>query len=199
MRLCARGLCDRKGDLLDFRHPLTRDVAYARSTRRRARACTARSASTSRRRRSRAASRRRSSRATSRGRRARARRATSTSRRRTRRATRYQTQLAMRYYLRARSPPARRPAAARRARGARGHLPRPRAQARARAPPRGAAHDGASSSATPRAACLALLRTARFDLDEGHLAHGLPVAKKRREPRARGGSIRASRSRPSSS
>jgi serine/threonine protein kinase/tetratricopeptide (TPR) repeat protein len=28
VRLCARGLCDRKGDLLDFRHPLTRDVAY---------------------------------------------------------------------------------------------------------------------------------------------------------------------------
>src|SRR5262249_26803421 len=32
--------------------------------------------------------------------------------------------------------------------------------------------------ATPRAACLALLRTARYDLDEGHLSHGLPVAKK---------------------
>ncbi len=29
VRLCARGLCDRKGDLVDFRHPLTRDVAYA--------------------------------------------------------------------------------------------------------------------------------------------------------------------------
>ncbi|HSO39460.1 MAG TPA: protein kinase, partial [Labilithrix sp.] len=29
IRLCARGLCDRKGDVLDFRHPLTRDVAYA--------------------------------------------------------------------------------------------------------------------------------------------------------------------------
>ncbi len=28
VRLCARGLCDRKGDLVDFRHPLTRDVAY---------------------------------------------------------------------------------------------------------------------------------------------------------------------------
>jgi len=28
VRLCARGLCDRKGELLDFRHPLTRDVAY---------------------------------------------------------------------------------------------------------------------------------------------------------------------------
>ena len=28
MRLCARGLCDRKGDVVDFRHPLTRDVAY---------------------------------------------------------------------------------------------------------------------------------------------------------------------------
>jgi len=28
VRLCARGLCDRKGDLVDFRHPLARDVAY---------------------------------------------------------------------------------------------------------------------------------------------------------------------------
>ena len=28
VRLCARGLCDRRGDLVDFRHPLTRDVAY---------------------------------------------------------------------------------------------------------------------------------------------------------------------------
>ncbi|HEY8089110.1 MAG TPA: protein kinase, partial [Polyangiaceae bacterium] len=28
VRLCARGLCDRKGELVDFRHPLTRDVAY---------------------------------------------------------------------------------------------------------------------------------------------------------------------------
>jgi serine/threonine protein kinase/tetratricopeptide (TPR) repeat protein len=28
VRLCARGLCDRKGELTDFRHPLTRDVAY---------------------------------------------------------------------------------------------------------------------------------------------------------------------------
>ncbi len=29
VRLCARGLCDRKGELVDFRHPLTRDVASA--------------------------------------------------------------------------------------------------------------------------------------------------------------------------
>ncbi len=29
VRLLARGLCDRKGDQIDFRHPLTRDVAYA--------------------------------------------------------------------------------------------------------------------------------------------------------------------------
>jgi len=27
-RLCARGLCDRRGPSLDFRHPLARDVAY---------------------------------------------------------------------------------------------------------------------------------------------------------------------------
>ncbi|MGH7328524.1 MAG: ATP-binding protein, partial [Polyangiaceae bacterium] len=28
MRLCARGLCDRRAEHIDFRHPLTRDVAY---------------------------------------------------------------------------------------------------------------------------------------------------------------------------
>jgi eukaryotic-like serine/threonine-protein kinase len=28
-RLCARGMCDRKGNAIDFRHPLIRDVAYA--------------------------------------------------------------------------------------------------------------------------------------------------------------------------
>jgi tetratricopeptide (TPR) repeat protein len=36
----------------------------------------------------------------------------------------------------------------------------------------------AKSIGAPRPACLALLRTARYDLDEGHLSHGLPVAKK---------------------
>jgi tetratricopeptide (TPR) repeat protein len=28
VRLCARGLCNKKGEVIDFRHPLTRDVAY---------------------------------------------------------------------------------------------------------------------------------------------------------------------------
>jgi serine/threonine protein kinase/tetratricopeptide (TPR) repeat protein len=28
VRLCARGLCDRKGEQIDFRHPLMRDVSY---------------------------------------------------------------------------------------------------------------------------------------------------------------------------
>jgi tetratricopeptide (TPR) repeat protein len=36
----------------------------------------------------------------------------------------------------------------------------------------------ARALAAPRAACLALVRTARFDFDEGRLAHGLPVAKR---------------------
>ena len=87
VRLCARGLCDRKGELVDFRHPLTRDVAYVGARPRRSRAdAPARSASTWRRRRSRAASRRRSSRGTSRAARATTAPPTSTSRRRTRRA-----------------------------------------------------------------------------------------------------------------
>jgi eukaryotic-like serine/threonine-protein kinase len=29
VRLCARGLCDRKGELVDFRHPITREVSYS--------------------------------------------------------------------------------------------------------------------------------------------------------------------------
>lgn len=35
MRLCARGLCEQKGELTDVRHPLTRDVAYRALERRR--------------------------------------------------------------------------------------------------------------------------------------------------------------------
>ncbi|HET9958651.1 MAG TPA: protein kinase [Polyangiaceae bacterium] len=35
MRLCARGLCDLKTELIDVRHPLTRDVAYRAIERRR--------------------------------------------------------------------------------------------------------------------------------------------------------------------
>lgn len=35
MRLCARGLCEQKGELTDVRHPLTRDVAYRALDRRR--------------------------------------------------------------------------------------------------------------------------------------------------------------------
>jgi serine/threonine protein kinase/tetratricopeptide (TPR) repeat protein len=35
MRLCARGLCEQKGELIDVRHPLTRDVAYRALERRR--------------------------------------------------------------------------------------------------------------------------------------------------------------------
>ena len=74
---------------------------------------------------------------------------------------------------RARAPARRRRAAARRARGA-----RERSSACSAA---GASACSTSSAlrkrrararATPRAACLALLRTARFDLDEGRLAHG---------------------------
>jgi serine/threonine protein kinase/tetratricopeptide (TPR) repeat protein len=34
-RLCARGLCEQKGDTVDVRHPLTRDVAYRALDRRR--------------------------------------------------------------------------------------------------------------------------------------------------------------------
>ena len=39
----------------------------------------------------------------------------------------------------------------------------------------------ARQAATPSVGCLALLRSARFDLDEGRLAHGLPVARRAAE------------------
>jgi tetratricopeptide (TPR) repeat protein len=45
----------------------------------------------------------------------------------------------------------------------------------------------AKEIATPRAVCLALLRTARFDLDEGRLSHGLPIARRAAELSANAG------------
>lgn len=178
MRLCARGLCDRKGDILDFRHPLTRDVAYnALDTTTRARmhrALGEHLADTSL---------------------ARGVSAAIVARHLVRgespeRAAHfyleaaeaakgaYQTQLAIRYYLRsAQYLPADDPRrlgvhealeAIFRVLGRRRDRVRHLEILRATAKALGA----------PRAACLALLRTARFDLDEGHLSHGLPVAKK---------------------
>lgn len=177
MRLCARGLCDRKGDVLDFRHPLTRDVAYGALD------------STTRVRMHRALGEHLADTSLARGVSAAIVARHFAKGDATERAAdfyleaanaaraAYQTQLATRYYLRA-------------------------AQFLPEADPRrlslhealeaifrvlGRRHDrvrhlealrrAARAMGTPRAACLALLRTARYDLDEGRLSHGLPVAK----------------------
>lgn len=177
LRLCARGLCDRKGDILDFRHPLTRDVAYnALDTTTRARMHRALGEHLSETSLARGVSAAIVARHLVRGESPeRAAHFYLEAADAARNA--YQTQLAIRYYLRAAQ-----------------YLP-------VDDPRRLAVHDAleaifrvlgrrrdrvrhleilratAKAIATPRAACLALLRTARFDLDEGHLSHGLPVAK----------------------
>ncbi len=177
-RLCARGLCDRKGDVLDFRHPLTRDVAYASLD------------STTRSRMHRALGEHLAETSLARGVSAAIvarhlvkgdapdRAATFYLEAANAARNAYQTQLAIRYYLRAAQ-----------------HLPetdmqrlgvyesleaifRVLGRKAERVRHLDALRRTAKAIATPRAACLALLRTARYDLDEGHLAHGLPVAKK---------------------
>ncbi len=181
MRLMARGLCDRKGDVLDFRHPLTRDVAYsaldATTRARMHRALGEHLADTSL---ARGVSAAIVARHLVKGD-AQARAADFYLEAANAARSAYQTQLAVRYYLRAIQ-----------------HVPEGD-------PRKLATHDALESIfrvlgrrqervrhlealrktarivATPRAACLALLRTARWDFDEGHLSHGLPVAKKAAE------------------
>jgi tetratricopeptide (TPR) repeat protein len=177
LRLCARGLCDRKGEVLDFRHPLTRDVAYAAldgTTRARMhRALGEHLAETSL---ARGVSAAIVARHLVKGdaqpraadfylEAANAARAT------------YQTQLSIRYYHRAVQylPDADlRKLVAHEALEATFRVLGRRAD---RVRHLEALRRTAKAIGTARAGCLALLRTARFDLDEGHLAHGLPVAK----------------------
>ena len=178
VRLCTRGLCDRKGDVLDFRHPLTRDVAYATldaTTRSRMhRSLGQHLAETSLARGVSAAIVARHLVKGDAGERAAVFYLEAANAAR----NAYQTQLAVRYFLRAaqylptadvrklgvyEALEATFRVLGRRAERVR-HLENLRRTAKL--------------IATPRAACLALLRTARYDLDEGHLAHGLPVAKK---------------------
>lgn len=177
MRLCARGLCDRKGDVLDFRHPLTRDVAYAALD------------STTRVRMHRALGEHLAQTSLARGVSAAivARhlvRGESTERAahfyleaaNAARAA-YQTALAIRYYQRAAthlSPDDPRRLGVHEALEATfRHLGRKRERVQHLEIMRATAKAIGSS----RAACLALLRTARYDYDEGHLSHGLPIAR----------------------
>ena len=178
MRLCARGLCDRKGDVLDFRHPLTRDVAYAAlepMTRSRMHRALGQHLSE-----------------TSLGRGVSAaivarhlvrgdapekaahfyQEAANAAR------NAYQTQLAIRYYLRAAQYLASDDSQIMAVHEALENIFRVLGRKRERVRHLEIMRATAKSIAAPRAACLALLRTARYDLDEGHLAHGLPVARK---------------------
>jgi serine/threonine protein kinase/tetratricopeptide (TPR) repeat protein len=177
VRLCARGLCDRKGDTIDFRHPLTRDVAYlAMSPGSRIRMHRRLGEHLAETNLARGLSAAIVARHLAKGE-AGARAGEFYLEAANAARNGYQTQLAIRYMHRALA-----------------HLPPDD-------PRRLTAHEGleaiyrvlgrrkervrhldalrktAKQIATPRAAALALLRTARFDLDEGRLARGLPVAR----------------------
>ena len=174
-RLVARGLCDRKGDTIDFRHPLTRDVAYGTLD------------TTTRARMHRALGEHLVETPFARGVSAalvarhfvrgdapeRAPDLYLEAANAARNA--YQTTLAIRYYLRAAQ-----------------HLPasdvrllsihealeatfRVLGRRRERVHHLELLRKVAKAIGSPRAACLALLRTARYDYDEGRLSHGLPV------------------------
>jgi eukaryotic-like serine/threonine-protein kinase len=178
MRLCARGLCDRKGDVLDFRHPLTRDVAYAAldtMTRSRMhRALGQHLAETSL---ARGVSAAIVARHLVKGD-APERAAHFYEEAATAARNAYQTQLAIRYYLRAAQYLASDDAQIMAVHEALEGIFRVLGRKRERVRHLEIMRATAKGLASPRAACLALLRTARYDLDEGHLSHGLPVAKK---------------------
>ncbi len=177
MRLCARGLCDRKGDVLDFRHPLTRDVAYAALD------------ATTRVRMHRILGEHLADTALGRGVSAAIVARHLAKGDATERAVdfyleaanaaraAYQMQLATRYFLRAvqytNENDPRRLSTHDALEGIFRVLGRRRERVRHLEGLRRAA----KLVGTPRAACLALLRTARYDLDEGYLSRGLPVAK----------------------
>jgi serine/threonine protein kinase/tetratricopeptide (TPR) repeat protein len=176
-RLCARGLCDRRGDVLDFRHPLTRDVAYAAldpTTRSRMhRTLGQHLAETSL---ARGVSAAIVARHLVKGD-APERAAVFYLEAANAARNAYQMQLAVRYYLRAVQYL---PEADLQRLGAHEALEaifRVLGRKAERKRHLDALRRTAKLIATPRAACLALLRTARYDLDEGYLAHGLPVAK----------------------
>lgn len=177
MRLCARGLCDRKTDVLDFRHPLTRDVAYAAlepMTRSRMhRALGQHLAETSL---ARGVSAAIVARHLVRGD-APERAAHFYQEAANAARGAYQTQLAIRYYLRAAQYLASDDPQIMPVHAALEAIFRVLGRKRERVRHLEIMRATAKSIGAPRVACLALLRTARFDLDEGRLSHGLPVAK----------------------
>lgn len=178
VRLCARGLCDRKGELVDFRHPITREVGYsaldADDRVRMHRALGEHLAGTSL---ARGLSAAIVARHLARGHRydraadfyfeaGAAARAS------------YQTRLAIRYYLRANSylggDDKRRFVTHEALENAYRMIGRRRERLRHLK----ALREIARHLGTPRAVCLGLLRSARYDFDEGGLARGVAVARK---------------------
>jgi eukaryotic-like serine/threonine-protein kinase len=181
MRLCARGLCDRKGDSIDFRHLLTRDVAYAALggvTRARmhhalgellAESKVAHGVSA-------AIVAQHFVRGEDGPRAAdfylEAAQAARTG---------YQTQQAIRQFSRAIGCMASTDPRAIVAHEALEAIHRDGGRRRERVRHLAALRHVAKACGTPRAVCLAFLRTARFDADEGKLAHGLPIARRAAE------------------
>jgi serine/threonine protein kinase/tetratricopeptide (TPR) repeat protein len=181
IRLCARGLCDRKGESVDFRHPLTRDVAYlALEPTDRVQMHRALGEHLGRTSLARGLSAAIVARHLVRGE-ASALAADFYLEAANSARNANQTPLAVRYYNRAlnclREGDARRINAHESLESIFRVLGRRRDRIRHLE----ALRKLARQAATPSVGCLALLRSARFDLDEGRLAHGLPVARRAAE------------------
>jgi serine/threonine protein kinase/tetratricopeptide (TPR) repeat protein len=177
-RLCARGVCDKKGELVEFRHPLMRDVAYQSldgNTRTRMhRELGEHLAQTSLARGLSAAIVARHLARGEAGERAvefylEAAAAARAG---------YQSNLAIRYFLRALSLMPEGDARVLHAHEALESIYRVLGRRKERVRHLEAMRAVARVAASPRAVCLALLRTARFDLDELRLSRGLPVARR---------------------
>ena len=177
-RLCARGLVDRKGDSVDFRHPLTRDVAYtaldAPARVRMHKALGDLLAETSL---ARGVSAAIVARHLARGEDG-ARAAEYYMEAGNAARASYQTQLAIRYYKRALGLMPSDDARLLGVHDALESVYRMLGRRRERTHHLDGLRKVARALGSPRAACMALVRTARFDFDEGRLAHGLPVAKR---------------------
>jgi tetratricopeptide (TPR) repeat protein len=181
VRLCARGLCDRKGESVDFRHPLTRDVAYQalgpNDRRHMHQRLGEHLAQTSLGRGLSAAIVARHLARGEGGERAAAFYLEAANAAR----AGYQTPLAIKYFQRALTllPPGDGQRLA--AHEALEAIYRVLGRRRERVAHLESLRKIAKELAARGAACLALLRTARFDLDEGRLARGLPVARRAAE------------------
>jgi len=181
VRLCARGLCDRRGDQVDFRHPLARDVAFAairpEDRVRMHRELGEQLAQTSLARGlSAAIVARHMARGESYDRAAEFYFEAASAARES-----HQTQLVIRYYRRALSYLAPDDKSAVVGHEALESAYRMLGRRRERLWQLEALRRAVRRLGTPRAVCLGLLRSARYDLDEGHLARGIVLARQATE------------------